>query len=282
MKSESKSLEISCYVLGAGAFGVFFRWMQLQLAYNDNNLPDRSVWNILVPVLIIIGAFVFARFVKKVKKEKLYLPGDFFSALRNDSKLFMICRWAIGGIMIIGSIYLFASCETDRNVVFLKILAGFGILTGIAFPLLLTMANKPHVSGTSVTLFSIIPIFFYATWLLTSYKQNSINPVPWDYAIEIITIALALVAAFRVAGFAYGIPNMEKSMFFSMMAGMMCVMSLADTRYLAQQIMLGASAAMFIMYNWIMVSNLQHRKYKNDEDNSEDYESDEGFERLDG
>ena len=30
-RSGKKSLELICYIAGAGAFGVFLRWMQLQL-----------------------------------------------------------------------------------------------------------------------------------------------------------------------------------------------------------------------------------------------------------
>ena len=277
MIKDSKSLEISCYVLGAGAFGIFFRWMQLQLAYNDNDLPDASAWNVLVPLLIAAAAFVFLRFVKKTEKEKLYLPDDFFEALKNEGKLFNICRWAIGGIMILGSAYLFLSCELDQNVIFLKILAVFGVLAGVSFPLLLSSANKPHAtSNTTVTLFSLAPILFFAMWLLTSYKQNSINPVKWDYVVEILTLIIALLAFFRVAGFAYGVADYKKAMFFSMWGAMLCLTSIADSRYLAQQIMLASAALMLLMHNWIMVANLRTR-----EGNGFEGVSDEsGFERL--
>lgn len=256
MEKDSKSLEISCYVLGFGAFGIFFRWMQLQLAYNEEQLPDASAWNVLVPLLIAAAAFVFLRFVKQMEKEKQFIPEDFFAALRNEGKLYTICRWAFGGLMIIGSALLLLSCETDLNVIFLRILAVLGILTGIAFPLLLTTANKPHVTGsTSVMLLSLFPILMHAMWLLTCYKQNSINPVPWDYVVEVLTIIITLLAFSRVAGFAYGVTDAKKTMFFCMFGAMLCVMSVADDRYMGQQIMLAASALMMTMVNWILLAN---------------------------
>ena len=277
MLKDSKSLEISCYVVGAGAFGVFFRWMQLMLAYNDEELPDASAWNVLVPLLIAAGAFVFARFLSKMKKEGMYLPEDFFSALKNETRLYAVCRWAIGIIMIIGSVLLFATCELDKNVIFLRVLSGFGVLTGISFPLILSSANKPHVTGHSViTLFALLPIIFFAVWLLTCYKQNSINPVTWDYIVELLTLIVTLLAFFRMAGFAYGVADPSKSMFLCMFGGMLCIMSIADSRYLAQQIMLAASALMMIMFNWIMVANLEQRE-KNPYKNAGE---EEGFEQL--
>ena len=33
---QKDALEKTCYVGGAGAFGVFIRWLQLQVAFNDD------------------------------------------------------------------------------------------------------------------------------------------------------------------------------------------------------------------------------------------------------
>ena len=257
MLKDSKSLEVSCYVLGAGAFGVFFRWMQLQLAYNSEGLPGKSVWNFFVILLIAAGAAVFWYFVIRNEKAGLTVPDDFFSALSNPGKLYAVLGWFIGLIMVAGSVMLFLTCELDMNANFLRVLSGFGAITGISFPLLLICANKPHVSKNGmVTLLSFLPLLFFATWLLTSYKQNSINPIGWDYAVEVLTLIVDLLAFFRIAGFAYGVPDAKKSMFLCMFGAMLSLMCLADNRYLAQQVMFFAAALMLTMYNWIMIANL--------------------------
>ena len=258
MFKDSKSLEISCYVLGAGAFGVFFRWMQLQLAYNDESLPDRSAWNVLVPLLIIVAAFVFSKFVKNDEKAGLTLSDNIFEALRNEGKIFGIVRCFLGFMMIIGSILLFAQCETDRNATFLKVLAALGFLSGVSFTLFLACINKPNVTkNATLTLLSICPIALFAVWLLTSYKANSINPIGWDYAVEIVTLIITALAFFRIAGFAFGVPDAKKSMFFCMFGGMLCIMSIADNRYIGQQIMLASTGLMLTTFNWIMMANLR-------------------------
>ena len=257
MLKDSKSLEVSCYVLGAGAFGVFFRWMQLQLAYNAEGLPDRSVWNFFIILLIAVAAGIFWYFVRRNEKAGLSLPGDFFAALRNPGKLYAAFRWLIGLIMVAGSVLLFFTCEVDMNADFLRVLSGFGVLTGVSFPLLLVCANKPHVSKNgTITLLSFLPLLFFCVWLLTSYKQNSINPVGWDYAVEILTLIVDMMAFFRIAGFAYGVPDGKKSMFLCMLGAMLSITCLADNRFLGQQVMFFAIALMLTMYNWIMLANL--------------------------
>ena len=258
MLKDSKSLEVSCYVLGAGAFGVFFRWMQLQLAYNSEGLPGKSVWNFFVVLLIAACASIFWYFVRRNEKAGLAVPDDFFTALSNPGKLHALFRWGIGVIMVAGSLLLFLTCELDMNATFLRVLSVFGAITGICFPFLLVCANKPHVTKNgTITLLSFLPLLFFATWLLTSYKQNSINPIIWNYVLEILTLIVVMLAFFRIAGFAYGVPDAKKCMFFCMLGAMLCLMSLADSRYLAQQVMLFALALMLTMVNWILIANLR-------------------------
>lgn len=258
MNKDSKSLELSCYVIGFGAFGVFFRWMQLMLAFNSEGLVDSSAWNILVPAIVIAAAVVFYRFAAVRKKSRMYLPHDFCRALSNEGKLYSICRWAFGGLLCVGSILLIIECETDKDAGFLFALAGAGIVSGIAFPFFLASANKPHVENKNfIALLAAVPVIFFGIWLLTCYKQNTINPIGWIYAVELAAIVIALLAFFRLAGFAYGTPREWKCMVLCMLGAMLCIMTLADSRYLGQQIMFVAIALMQLLCNWIIIANLK-------------------------
>ena len=275
MLKDSKSLEVSCYVICLGAFGIFFRWMQHMLAYNEESLVNSSAWNVLVPLLILGAAFAYYRFVNGFEKEDMYLPNDFCSALRNEGKIYSACRIAIGALMLIGAGLLVLKCEVDKNAKFLFILAGLAAVTGISFPFLLIAANKPHVENRNfIALLATMPIILFAFWLILCYKQNSTNSVGWDYFIELLAIVFSMIAFFRVAGFAYGVSDERKSMFFCMLGATLCLMSLADGRYLGQQVIFVSAAFMQLMFNWIMISNLKkHKKNPVVEDDS-------GFEYL--
>ncbi len=276
-KSKHKrALEVNAYVVGAGAFGVFFRWMQCQLAFDDQDLPEKSFWNVMVPLSIFIVAYVFLRFVDKFKNQRYFLPEEFNLALENKGRLYTILRWAIGGLMCVGALVVLATCETGKNAALLRIIALLAALTGISFPLLLSSANKEKelLRPRLLCLYSLFPILMFAFWLIFSYMENAINSVVWGYAIEIITICFAMVSFFRVAGFSYGQPNVWRAMFFAMFGAFLCIMSLADSRNVGLQIVLLSSALMLILYNWIMVANLRQRDAVGRE-NPQD-----GFERL--
>lgn len=276
---QKKSLEITCYVAGAGAFGVFLRWLQDQLAFDENGLSEPSVFNFLVPLMLLAAAWMFTRFINKIQDDKCYVPRDFCDALFNPGKLFAFARWAIGLLMCLGSVVLLMTSETDVDADFIRIICLLAFLSGLAFPFVLGSANYDEFANVSfVRLCMMMPILLFSAWLILCYKQNSYNSVVWSYVIEMATIIVALLAFFRIAGYAFFAPNWRKCMLAIMMGAAMCIMSLADERYMGMHIIMLSAALMLILYNWILFKNLR-KKVKRSE--IQEPQSDEGgFEQI--
>lgn len=258
MQKSSRTLEVCCYIICLGAFGIFVRWMQLMLAYNEESLVDRSFWSVAIILLLVLSAYFYIRFVKQFQDRYYYLPHDFCKAFRNDTKLHSVFRWGISGLMIAGALLLLMQCEVDKNANFLRVVACAGIVTGLAFGWLLSAANRPAVlSRRLVSFLSSIPILFMAIWIVTIYKENSINPVSWDYAVELFAAIITMIAFFRFAGFAFGVENEWRTLFFCMLGGSSCLMNLADERFVGEQVMFAALSAMQIMIVWLIIDNLK-------------------------
>ena len=276
---QKKSLEVSCYVCGAGAFGVFFRWLQDQMAFDDAGLAERSVFNYLVPLLILAAALLFNRFIEQAKSEKLYIPRDYCQALRNEGKLYTLARWVCGLVMVLGGVLLVSSCETDKDAKLMFILAGLAIASGLCYPLLLASANDKYGKLRHPTLASAgatLPVLMFALWLIICYKQNALNSVLWSYLIEMASVIVALLAFFRAAGFAFGAVKSWPTLFNIMLGVMMCIMSLADERYMGMHIIMLGAALQLLLYVWVLIKNMQKKQLKP----REEQPSQDGFERL--
>ena len=276
---QKKSLEVSCYVCGAGAFGVFFRWLQDQMAFDDAGLAERSVFNYLVPLLILAAALLFNRFIEQAKSEKLYIPRDYCQALRNEGKLYTLARWVCGLVMVLGGVLLVSSCETDKDAKLMFILAGLAIASGLCYPLLLGSANDKYGKLRHPTLASAgatLPVLMFALWLIICYKQNALNSVLWSYLIEMASVIVALLAFFRAAGFAFGAVKSWPTLFNIMLGVMMCIMSLADERYMGMHIIMLGAALQLLMYVWVLIKNMQKKQLKAREEQLPQ----DGFERL--
>ena len=274
---QKDALEKACYVAGAGAFGVFLRWLQTQVAYNDEGLPDASFLNFLVPLAIVAAGIVFFVFVRRWKTTRCYLPGAFNKALENDALLYAVVRWFCGALMALGAIWLFAASEADRDAGFYRVLSVLGLLAGASFPFILGEANMTEPRRKWVCVASLFPMLLYAFWLVTCYKVNAINGVLWHYAVEVVACCVILVAFFRVAGFAYSASDAWNSLFFCMFGAFLAIVCLADGRYMGQQLMLLATALMLMLCNWIMIKNLRRRKA---EPIAEAAVEEGGFERI--
>ena len=273
-----KPLEICCYVAGAGAFGVFFRWLQDQLAFDENGLNEKSFFNFLVPLLIVAGALLFRYFVKAMEDRRIGTPEDFCRALYNPGKLFTALRWAAGLVMIAGAVVLMMTTEADPHVDMIHILCLLAALSGLAFPLVLGQANYDSFGHQSLVRFGMmLPVLMYAVWLVLSYVQNQLNSVAWSFAVELVTLMIAMMGFFRVGSFAFHVEKPYNALFSAMMGTMMCLMSLADERYMGMQLILLSSAGMLLLYVWILVRNLEKLPPKKIDDPEVD---DGGFEKL--
>ena len=271
---RKKPLEICLYVAGAGAFGVFLRWLENQLAFNELNLADPSAFHVMVPGFILVCAAVYWRFILQMQKQNLKLSEEVGAALGSEVPLHRILRIAAGAVMILGALLLFAKSETEKYSGMLRVLAGFALLSGFCFPLMLREAEREQARKPLLCLLTLPPLLCYAVWLILSYRSNSINSVGLTYWLDMLTAIAAMVAYFRLAGFAFDAAQPWRCLFWCMFSGMLCLTSLADERQFGREIMLLASAGQMLLCTWILVQNLQQGERK------VVVRKDDGFEHL--
>ena len=258
-KSAKAPLILSCYVCALGAFGAFFRWLQMQVARDaETGMMDSSILSILVPLTILCAAVLFYLRLKKLCDGEKALPTEFYAALKGSSVLCPVISWMIGVFTAIGGVVTMLNVTLDAQRGLYIVIAALGILCGLSFPLICSAARKRYSPGLT-SLFMTLPVIMYCLWLIACYKANSNNPNLWVYAIEIIAVCCIITAFYYTAGFPYGRAKPRWAAYFCMMGAFLGFVTLADGRYLGLQLMLLGSVGMLIMENWLIIQNMRDK-----------------------
>ncbi len=244
-----------CYVCALGAFGAFFRWLQMQVARDsETGLINPSILNILLPAIIIAAAVVLWLRTKKLTDEETVFPTGMSEALRGLSLVYIIFAWVIAAIAVLGGIMTIVNSALDSLRTMYVIIAVLAMLSGLSFPLICS-ASRSHYSPGLVSIFMTFPILMYCVWLIASYRVNASNPNVWMFAIEVISICCVIIALLYVAGYAFDRPEPKKACYLSLFAAFMCMTTLSDSRYMGLELIILATAGMLLMYGWLIVKN---------------------------
>ena len=254
-KKAGDALIMLCYTCAFGAFGAFFRWLQMQVARDtETGLINPRILNILLPLLLVAAAVVLWLRSKKLTDDETVFPTGMSEALRGLSLLYIIFAWIIAALAVLGGILTIAETSLDNLRSMYVIIAALAMLSGLSFPLICS-ASRSHYSPSLVSVFMALPILMYCVWLIASYRANANNPNVWMFAIEIIAVCCAILALFYVAGYAFGRPDPKKACYMSLLGAFMCITTLADSRYMGLELIILATAGMLLMYSWLIIKN---------------------------
>ena len=241
LKNNNKAndaLIMLCYTCAFGAFGAFFRWLQMQVARDtETGMINPSILNILLPLLILAAAVVLWLRTRKLTDDQTVFPTGMSEALRGLSILYIIFAWIIAALAVLGGIMTIVETSLDSLRTMYVLVAVLGMLSGLSFPLICS-ASRSHYSPS-----------------LVSYRSNANNPNVWMFAIEILAICCAILALFYVAGYAFGRPDPRKACYLSLLGAFMCITTLADSRHMGLDLIILATVGMLLMYSWLIIKN---------------------------
>ncbi len=255
-EAQQRALKTTLYAGCGGCFGLFARWLQLMMGFDDMNLPKSSVWHFLFPMIVIAAAVVYRQMVKDFGKDRLSLPEDFCGAYACSNPLIYGLRIVAGAVLIAGSVLLLMTCETEKQATLMRVVAALGILSGVAYPWMLTLARDPESNVNLRCLLSVPPVLLFACWLLLTYKMNDINSVEWSFGVALLADCAGLYAFLRFAGFAFSVPAPGQSQFWAMFCPFCFLVTLADSRALSLDIMYVGVLLISLLNNWIFTENL--------------------------
>jgi len=254
------SIKFCGLTAGLGAFGMFFRWLQNQAAFEtDTGLLKPSALNWIVPLAIAVSAFIFYRLISGMKQKDRIPCTAFYTVFAEETRIFSFISWLVGILMVIGGVSLLIGSKGEPMAGVYTVIALLAVLSGLGFPLALSAPQTRYAPGL-VCLLMTFPIILFTLWIVVSYKIHANNPTVWSYAIEMLALASALMGFFLVAGYPYCKARPVTTLFMLMLGAYLCIMTLGDSRGLSGQLIFLSAAGQFIMYIWVLVRNFYSKE----------------------
>ena len=252
MQKQAWLFSMTATVLGA--FGLLLRWLQCQLIFDaETGLPARGAFisYLLVAVLIAFVAGLWWL------TGKLDLDG---AREEPEDALAIPSKWtgrALAAAAVIaggGAARMFFTVDT----MFLRITALLGLLSASVLALI---PSLPRWGGFGAFL-SVIPVVFFCLWMVVFYKDNSTNPLLWQYAVQILAMAACLLGAFRLSGYLFYRMKPRQAIFACGLALTFSLTVLMDEAGAAARLMLlGWGLGLGVM-SWVLVRNLASEEEK--------------------
>ena len=229
------------------AVAVMLHWLQVQKIFDpETGLPTlhAPITTLLVVVLVLVAAALWwlsGRMKTDCAPEE---PEDALALPHRETGWILIAAAALAAL---GSAYLFF--KEDSTL--MKAAALLGILSA---PVLAMMPQIPRWGGFGAAL-SVLPVLFFCLWLVVFYKENAANPILWSYGMEILAIAMCLLAVFRLSAYLFYRAKPRRAIFACMLALITSLATLTDSVSLGARAVLGGWGIGTAVMCWIIINN---------------------------
>ena len=114
-----------------------------------------------------------------------------------------------------------------------------------------------------------MPVVFFSLWIVTFYKNNAVNPVVWEYGLQILAISGGLLAAYRLSGYLFYRGNPRRAVFACALGMAICLTVLMDNASLGTRVLFAGWAIGLGVLCWVLVSNFRSRPMNGETDAAE-------------
>ena len=239
------------------AFTVLLRWLQVQTVFDsETGLPTlhAPITTMLVITLLAVAAVLWwlaGRMKTDLAPEE---PEDAL-ALPHKETGWLLAAAAV--LTALGSAYLFFT--EDSTLMKAAALLGF-----LSAPVLAMLPMLPRWGGFGAAL-SIFPVIFYCLWLVVCYKENAANPILWSYGMEILAIAMCLLAVFRLSAYLFYRAKPRKTICACMLALVTSLSALTDSISLGARIVLAGWGIGSAVMCWVIINNFREPVSEDDD-----------------
>jgi hypothetical protein len=244
---RNKSLKLCGFTVIMGIFGAFLRWLQNSNIFEaDTGLAiPHSPWS--YAVILFAALFAILLFVWLRKYRDIGFASNYPEVYSGTVPFVTVAAYIIGAVIAVGGILTVSRSVSTSKTAFDLILGLFSLICAAGMTTFILSIGKQGKKSSGV-FGAAVTVFFLCFWLIASYKYSAADPVIWHFALRLLSISATILAFYFIAGFVFNKPKPLASLYFSLLGTFMCLVVLADSYPLGEQLItVGFLAAMALL-----------------------------------
>ena len=254
------ALTITVTTLVIGVFGAFFRWLQLMNAFDKETgfyISGAGITAVVV-VYCVLAAIAFC-LLMAMWLSRYDRAESAETALKCGTAVPLVISWSFCAAFVAASCILLFSAGASQTPLLQRLFGAFGILAGLSMPFLFGK-NGGSGAGPMGRSASAVLTLFYCFWTVFEYKSISSDPIMWNYAFEVLAIAVSTVAVYFAATYYYGLGRLPRTLVALQLGVFLNVTVIFEPRSTALNVMTGVSAALQLTLVFLLIENLWEKR----------------------
>ncbi|MGI6013320.1 MAG: hypothetical protein ACOX7K_03425 [Oscillospiraceae bacterium] len=262
MQKDTLTTCLASLVLGA--FGFFFRWLQLDNAFETETglAVTGSLWHTTMFLVCLVAVLFFAVAVILMRMRRHPFNRSCTAFAQENVLLFQVIVIMFSLLVAFSGVLILKNAAQHLYPTIHRLLAAAAVVTAISTTVLALRlkTNNPEGKLDIRCLTSAVPVVFSCFWLIISYHENANNPTIWAYAIYILTISGILISFFLLAGYFFEKARPLALLFTAPLTAFFCITSMADAHELGIRLLLIGLAGILLVYTFLVVQvgNAKH------------------------
>lgn len=254
MRKTALTLTVSTLVLSV--FGAFLHWLQTMNAFEkETGFPVPGAGTTVVFLIYSVLAIALFCVVTIYWLGRFERGTDAAVALRCETVIPQVAGWALCAVFAAASFYqLFTAAHSDYPL-WQRLFGAFGIVAALSFPFLFGKKGGSG-AGAAGRGAAVLITLFSCYWMVFTYKLESQEPIIWKYALEILAVAAATVAFYEIAAFFFGKGHVRRTLIAAAIGIYFCVTALFEERSTVVNAMLGVTAALLLVLEFLLIANM--------------------------
>lgn len=254
MRKDALTITVATVVLGI--FGAFLRWLQNINIFEESGLAVPGAGISTVFVIYSLAAFAVMVLIVLVWLKRYDRATGAAEALHTFTVAPAILTWVFCAAFVIAALTLMFAADNARYPMLQRYLGAAGIICGFCFPFIPGRRGKTEVGSMSRAA-AVAATLFYCYWLIFTYKLDAENPVLWACGPEVLAVVSSVLAFYYITAYFYKRAKPNTTLIIVQVSSYLNLCALSDERRLSLNVMFAVSAAMMLLFEFILIANMK-------------------------